>query len=397
MDTRSSQPVVPSTRRPDVARDAIGDYLDALLRIASRTCGDGAHARVQLGGADRDPYRSAVLHHPGLLVVGDARRGGSGLDPSIGFCAGMVLHDARGRAVGTLLITADAPRQLEPAQIATLTDVATSIEAVIGIRERVAALNHIMDHDYLTGLLSRSRFDRLLHEAVEAAGVREGCVVLCLDVDGFKAINDTHGHAVGDAVLVEAARRLSASVGPADHVARLSGDELAILMTAPGSPQRTRSVAKRALEAFAVPVQVGHVAVSVRISIGAACAPADANDAAELLRCADRALYQAKRTGGHRCRRFEPDHDATWPTSFPSGRWPSPPAWGRPDPPVAEMTVPVVPEPGWPAPAGRADPIRPRPEAGRSGPSRPWIEIVPDATAPRRMARRGPRPRRRAG
>ena len=305
----------------------------------------------------------AVLRHPGLLVVGDARRDALGTDPSIGFCAGVVLHDARGRTMGTVLVTADTPRRLDAVQIATLTDVAASIEAVIRLGERVAALNRAMDHDYLTGLLSRSRFDQLLREAVKATGAGDGCVVLCLDIDGFKAINDTHGHAVGDAVLVETARRLLASVGPTDHVARLSGDELAILMTAPGSPRRMRSVAKRALEAFAVPVQVGHVAVAVRISIGVAVAPADANDAAGLLRCADRALYQAKRTGGHRCRCFEPDRstaptpaddrrldrDATWPMPFPSGHWP--PAWMRPDPP-AGTTMPAVPKPGWPTPAG---------------------------------------------
>jgi diguanylate cyclase (GGDEF)-like protein len=119
-----------------------------------------------------------------------------------------------------------------------------------------------------------------------------------LDLDGFKQINDAHGHAAGDRFLVEVARRLRASLRASDFVARLGGDEFFLVLEDVSEVSQLDSVAKKLLAEILKPFEAGAGAhVSVSTSIGISVFPGDAADAAQLMRNADLAMYQAKQAG----------------------------------------------------------------------------------------------------
>jgi diguanylate cyclase (GGDEF)-like protein/PAS domain S-box-containing protein len=168
---------------------------------------------------------------------------------------------------------------------------ARALRVVLQWRQHLHALERLALHDALTGLANRSRFYAAMREA--AAGV--GLAVLYVDLDGFKGVNDTHGHPVGDAVLVVAAERLRSSLRPGDVVARLGGDEFAALCPGISSAEEARDLAARVLDALEGPVAVDDVQVALRCSVGVAQGPSTEADG--LLRAADAALYRAKRSG----------------------------------------------------------------------------------------------------
>jgi len=149
--------------------------------------------------------------------------------------------------------------------------------------------------DSLTGLPNRWWFGRTL--ALRLADDAPTAVVF-IDLDEFKAVNDTEGHAVGDRLLVAAARRLRFAVGDDDVVGRLSGDEFAV-MVCDDDVARVRAVAERVLQEFVTPYAVGTRRIRIAASIGLAVA-APGGDADTVLRNADLAMYEAKRSGGER-------------------------------------------------------------------------------------------------
>ena len=152
-------------------------------------------------------------------------------------------------------------------------------------------------HDPLTGLPNRSLFCEHLEEALKRARRGEQLAVLYLDLDHLKRVNDTLGHPVGDKLLKGTADRLRGCVKDTDLVARLSGDEFAIIQASLGSPSDAAALAVRVREAIHAPFDLdGHQAI-VDISIGISIAPNDATELHELLRTADIALYEAKNTG----------------------------------------------------------------------------------------------------
>jgi diguanylate cyclase (GGDEF)-like protein/PAS domain S-box-containing protein len=153
--------------------------------------------------------------------------------------------------------------------------------------------------DPLTGLLNRTAFNERLHAATAGAGPGTSPAVLFVDVDDFKAVNDSLGHAAGDELLLAVARRLSADVRGEDVVARLGGDEFALLL-ADADGARLREVADRLLAALRAPVSVGARTITVTASIGGALGVAGCT-AEELLHRADTAMYAAKRTGKDSC------------------------------------------------------------------------------------------------
>jgi diguanylate cyclase (GGDEF)-like protein/PAS domain S-box-containing protein len=156
--------------------------------------------------------------------------------------------------------------------------------------ERDRRTRHEADHDPLTGLANRRALERTLGAALERAAARGRAVgVLMLDLDGFKAVNDRHGHAAGDEVLREVARRLRRSVRERDLVARLGGDEFVVVLTdlaaVPDSVERVEA-------ALAEPFP--GVDAALRAAVGVAMFPADGPTVAELLAAADRQMYAAK-------------------------------------------------------------------------------------------------------
>jgi diguanylate cyclase (GGDEF)-like protein len=178
---------------------------------------------------------------------------------------------------------------------------ARALAAVTELKERLA---HEALHDPLTGLANRSLFSL----RVEAALTRDDTApaVMFLDLDDFKGVNDTLGHAAGDALLMTVAERLRASLREDDLAARLGGDEFAVLLEhAPTSVEAERA-AERVLAALVEPLLVEGRAVRVQASIGVALASAGASSADELLRNADLAMYTAKAGGRSRCAIFSP-------------------------------------------------------------------------------------------
>ena len=149
-------------------------------------------------------------------------------------------------------------------------------------------------HDALTGLPNRVLFlDRLDHALVLGRRQGRGPCVLALDLDGFKQVNDTHGHHAGDAVLLETARRLGSCIREADTCARLGGDEFVVLLPLSG-PEGSARVSAAIDRAFRMPFVVGATDISIRVSVGSALAPDDGDDPTTLLRVADERMYQNK-------------------------------------------------------------------------------------------------------
>lgn len=130
--------------------------------------------------------------------------------------------------------------------------------------------------------------------------------MLCLDLDRFKAVNDTLGHAAGDALLQQVAMRLRQVTRAAEVAARIGGDEFVILQTGAHQPQAAVSLAARLVEALAVPFSLDGQPVSIGTSVGIALFPQHGRSNAELLLAADIALYRAKRQGGCAYRFYEP-------------------------------------------------------------------------------------------
>jgi diguanylate cyclase (GGDEF)-like protein len=150
-------------------------------------------------------------------------------------------------------------------------------------------------------LLNRALFhDRLQNALALARRNRGRLALLFIDLDLFKSVNDTFGHAAGDVLLQEVGRRLRTCVRESDTVARLGGDEFLVLLTGMAYPKRTVAVAGKIRACLAQPFAVGEACVAVSPSIGIAAYPEHASDHETLIRYADEAMYEAKRRGGNR-------------------------------------------------------------------------------------------------
>jgi diguanylate cyclase (GGDEF)-like protein/PAS domain S-box-containing protein len=170
-----------------------------------------------------------------------------------------------------------------------------------------AQLVHRAFHDELTGLANRALFtDRVAHALARQARRPDGVAVVFCDLDGFKTVNDTLGHAAGDELLVAVAARLADCAREVDTVARLGGDEFAILLEDQPDQSGPARVAQRVLDALAEPFDVRGTPVAVTASIGIAFATTQAQTADDLLRNADIAMYTAKGAGKSRYELFEP-------------------------------------------------------------------------------------------
>jgi diguanylate cyclase (GGDEF)-like protein len=164
------------------------------------------------------------------------------------------------------------------------------------LREHRRQLHHQATHDALTGLANRALFYDTVSAAGTTAGVRP--TVLLIDLDGFKQVNDTLGHAAGDALLIEVGRRLLAAVRQTDLVARLGGDEFAVLLPDTAGTEATEA-ADCILATLRVPVETQGSKAHVGASIGIA-AHRDGDDAQRLIQRADLAMYEAKARGKNR-------------------------------------------------------------------------------------------------
>jgi diguanylate cyclase (GGDEF)-like protein len=179
-------------------------------------------------------------------------------------------------------------------------------------RARAEALvTHMARHDALTRLPNRILFREELDDGLMRAHRDEALAVLCLDLDNFKAVNDTLGHPVGDALLKVVAERLAECIGETDTVARLGGDEFAIVQTGAAQPVAATVLAQQLIETIAAPYEIDGHSVVIGTSIGIAIAPNDGSDPDAILKNADLALYRAKAEGRGNYRFFETAMDAS--------------------------------------------------------------------------------------
>jgi diguanylate cyclase (GGDEF)-like protein/PAS domain S-box-containing protein len=190
--------------------------------------------------------------------------------------------------------------------------VGTDDVAVIAVRDaserkrserRIQELAHI---DPLTGLANRLLLRDRLAQALAMADRTAGSVaVLCLDLDRFKAVNDTMGHYAGDCLLVEVANRIRAATRETDTVARLGGDEFIVVQPFSGSSASAQALGQRLVQVLAEPYLIDDCSVEISASIGIALHPTDASSGEMLLKQADLALYRAKQEGRGRYCFFE--------------------------------------------------------------------------------------------
>ncbi|MEJ0018122.1 MAG: EAL domain-containing protein [Acetobacteraceae bacterium] len=173
-----------------------------------------------------------------------------------------------------------------------------------------ARMAHMAHHDALTSLPNRVLFRERLDTALAYARRGHLLALLCLDLDQFKAVNDTLGHPVGDALLQAVAVRLADHTRETDTVARLGGDEFAIVQMEIRKPIEATAFAYRLIELLGAPYEVDGHQIVIGVSIGVAFAPQDGLDPDHLLRCADLALYRAKLDGRGIYRLFHAEMDA---------------------------------------------------------------------------------------
>jgi diguanylate cyclase (GGDEF)-like protein len=212
-------------------------------------------------------------------------------------------HNYRVALVDGRTIQVDYEPMISGGWVVTHQDVTEAIRAE-------ARISHLALHDALTDLPNRVLFQEKLAEALLRVPRGDNVAVLCLDLDRFKAVNDTLGHAIGDELLKAAADRLRGCVRDNDTVARLGGDEFAIIQPFGEQPTGATSLASRIIDSLSAPYTIAGHEIVIGTSIGVSIAPNDGMTADLLLKNADLALYRAKSDGRGVFRFFEPAMDA---------------------------------------------------------------------------------------
>jgi diguanylate cyclase (GGDEF)-like protein len=219
---------------------------------------------------------------------------------------------SRGRAVGVLLLLSAELDTFTVEFVELLERLAGNISFALEHFDRVdereeaeQRIKYLATHDSLTGLPNRATFSQLLEFSIKTAKRYERqCAVLFIDLDRFKIINDSLGHAAGDALLVEMASRLRAGVRGSDVVARLGGDEFVIFLNEITEIEQITAIARNLLSALSTPLELGGHECRVTASIGVARFPNDGTDEQTLMKNADIAMYLAKEEGKNDVRFF---------------------------------------------------------------------------------------------
>lgn len=199
-------------------------------------------------------------------------------------------------------VTSGECKQYLEAKVTMITDKHADCYLVIltDVTEKHLAserVNYLAKHDALTGLANRTLFHERLFEVLAKPDGTPACALLFIDLDGFKKINDTHGHDAGDIVLKTVAQRLNACVGKTNTIARMGGDEFTIILTDVTSRCEIQTIVETIIEALAKPITLKGTQVAVTSSIGISIAPLDGTEADILVTKADSAMYTAKHNG----------------------------------------------------------------------------------------------------
>lgn len=244
----------------------------------------------------------------------DAALRAAAVELSIASLAAATLTRADGSAGGILCVLDDVRRNWTAEEVAILAEFGNMAGTELQLRQmlserevREQKLRHESVHDPLTGLPNRALFMRRLSDATHRARRGQDGLfsVLFLDVDGFKLVNDSMGHHVGDEMLVTIARRLEGCVRGGDIVARLGGDEFAILLERITDVRDAAMVAERVQEALQLPLSIGGYEHATSASIGVALSTGVSEQPEYVLRSADTAMYRAKNSGRGRYEMFD--------------------------------------------------------------------------------------------
>jgi len=247
----------------------------------------------------------------GLPPVMMASRPALGAVPSLQWLAhdractgdGRPTSQERVLANGLIVEVACVPLADGDGWVATVQDITARRHA----EQQVAFMAH---YDALTGLPNRILFRDRIEQAIAQSGRGIPAAVLCLDLDHFKAVNDTLGHPVGDQLLRSVGDRLSACVRQVDVAARSGGDEFAVVQVGPERVEDVAILAQRIIDTLSAPYEIDGHQVIVGVSVGIALVPADGSNPDTLLKNAEIALYRAKADGRGTFRLFEPAMDA---------------------------------------------------------------------------------------
>jgi diguanylate cyclase (GGDEF)-like protein len=242
----------------------------------------------------------AIENPQQLLVVPDATRDERFADnplvagePRIKFYAGAPIVSPEGAPVGTICVIDDHARGLSEAQLEALNIIARQIVELLELRRSNAKLAALSLTDSLTSIPNRrALMGRLDEEIARARRTGDSLSLLLIDIDHFKTYNDTFGHPAGDQALRDVAQRLNEGARPYDFTARYGGEEFAVIL--PGTDLKAALVVAERLRESVAAAEIEHCRLT--LSIGAAALAADF-DTVELIRMADRALYDAKARG----------------------------------------------------------------------------------------------------
>ena len=277
--------------RADDIEDVHPDDYDRLLEVYDRHRQDGDEFNVEYRIFRSDGEVRWIREH------GTSVRGPNG-EPrqSIG-----VIQDIteQKNIEKNLRDSRDSLEQMVKSRTRKLAATVKQLEAEIGEREKIAAeLDFLANHDALTGLPSlRLCKDRIDHSLAESRRNRQMSTVMFLDLDGFKEINDAHGHEFGDLVLKTVADRIRAEIRETDTVARIGGDEFVIISSSLPEISIAERIAHSLIRQISRPIHIRQIEVAVSASIGISLYPDDGTTAEELIRTADQAMYQVKREG----------------------------------------------------------------------------------------------------
>lgn len=312
------------------------ERFERITRLVQRTL-DVPIAAISLIDADRQWFKSiqglalestsrrvsfcghAILHDD-VMVVEDARRdarfAGNPLvlgPPHIVFYAGYPIRVKDGSKIGSLCAIDHRPRRMTREDLQLLRDLGAIAEAEFatamdhGAQEeliaQVDALARVAYVDSLTRVWNRQAIDSVLDaELARSRRAAHGASVIMADLDHFKAINDTHGHAIGDEVLRQSAKRMLGAIRETDALGRYGGEEFMIVLSGAASEGQVREVAERLRERIGstpIGTERGEIGVTVSLGIGW-CASVDGVTRDALVKAADEALYNAKRNGRDR-------------------------------------------------------------------------------------------------
>lgn len=328
------------------AGDLSDDELEARIRVLAHWTARRRRAARMIDGlrTSRARYRALVQNALDIVAVLDLQGHICYVSPSVRRVLGYAPHQILGESIFTVVHPEDAGSVRTAIQESHVPGVAARVEFrardregnfrtieavadnVVGFPSGTGIVVNARDvserrdleemlaqqafFDPLTGLPNRALFMDRIEHALAGQGRRSGApALLFVDVDGFKKINDTWGHDVGDAALVAVARRISDSMRSGDTASRLGGDEFMVLLESVESKSDVVRVAERIVNALREPLNVMEFQVSVTVSVGVAYAE-ERIHAKELIRRADMAMYWAKDRGKNRYVVWQPRHDS---------------------------------------------------------------------------------------